>query len=722
MVGRISIPGLMALALLASCGDATQSEESATRAEPEGNSHSPSGSTRQAGSLAFQPPPLSSVPLVRVVTAHQVEKATRAVLFSSSMGHLPYEIFNAAEDLGLLADNDSLSLTSDVHRVPEGLRWTQANMNVSEFSLAGAPEQRSVLSEMRLTLDGIPVHNAQIKMLNDDGNATWLTGSVPEWANQATRPLVTPFSLSENQAREALKSRLGFAEWLYKTIAKTFVPRSNEARASYLVTVSAEHRENDFGPAVPLEAALDADTGELLWQRPLAMHIEGTAQVYKENKAASSQLQAVPLSDIQVSGALVHSLFNVYNCQRKARHLDTDGTFCRAQATSSQNTFNFDYSDSRYDEVIAYAAISSAMNKFRSWDSQSLRSDLDQSRWPGSRSHFGLLPKNGQNTSSKQLNVFVNTQTKSATTNRCNSNTTPDNAQYLWAGIDGSGQPEILIGYGGYGEDCGTLKELGKDFDVVMHEFGHHAVFRGLSNTSSESVSLHEGFADYFTYAVSGNNLLAENSYPGRTALRQGNIVPGTTYFKFKRKSDGSYNTVRDYLAYPHLVGEFWSGILWEMRTALGKDASGSFKMDKIVWDSIDLLKSDGAISDGVSAISEATKRYADRFSDDAQALQSKIHDIFVKYEFAQIGSQGELVPTASMSTIATGTTKSKKVRWSCGELAATHAGQAGNSSHLAVMIATLLLAPLGLSQSGRIRKRERVRAQRKTDPRPRKN
>jgi len=570
------------------------------------------------------------------------------------------------------------------------------------------------MSEMKLTLNGVPVHNAHVKMLNDDGNATWLTGSVPEWAHQGIVPATTGFSLSEDQARESLKNRLGFSEWRYKSIQKTFVPRAHEARATYLVTVSAEHRENDFGPSVPLEVALDADNGQLLWQRPLAMHIEGTAQVYNENKATSTQLESVRLPDIQVSGALVHSLFNVYNCQKKARYLDTNGTFCRALASSPQNTFNYDYEDDRYDEVIAYAAITSAMNIFRSWDSQSLRGDWEQSRWPGQRSNFGLLPKNGQNSSAKQLNVYVNTETKSATKNRCNSNTTPDNAQYLWAGVDGIGQPEILIGYGGYGGQCGTLKELGKDFDVVMHEFGHHAVFRGLSNSTSESVALHEGFSDYFTYAVSGNNLLAENSYPGRVALRQGNITPGTTYFKFKKKSDGSYNTVKDYLTYPHLVGEFWSGILWEMRTALGKDPSGSYKMDKIVWDSIDLLKSDGAISDGVSAISESAKRYGERFDDDAQALQSMIHNIFVKYEFASFGSQGELIPTASISSISSGSTKSKKVRWSCGEVATEQSGHTGKHSNLLLTIAALLLAPVGLSRATRVRQCERVQTRQK--------
>lgn len=713
-MGRKLVLGLFSLALLASCGDASQSEDSPAEIDGKQARWPVTGGQPRGSDFQPESSALSSQFLLHAVTEHSEKQESRSVMLSSGMGHLPELIYSAAEELGLVADSGSLSLTSAGYHLPQGLRWQKKNSSAFELSNDTETNTRSVLSDMNLTLDGIPVYNAHIKMLNDDGNATWLTGTVPLWASQSERPMTTPFSLSEDEVRGALSRRLGFAQWRFKTLKKAYLAKANEARAIFLVTVSAEHRSGDFGPSVPLEAALDADTGELLWQRPLAMHIDGTAQVHKENIAASAQLENVTLPDLQVSGSLVHSLFNVYNCQKQARHLDKSGTICRSLANDSQNSFNFPYTDSRYDEVIAYAAITSAMEKFRSWDTQSFRSDWEQSKWPGSRSNFGLIPKSGQSSSAKQLNVFVNTLTKSATTTRCNSNTTPDNAQYLWAGIDGGGQPEILIGYGGHGEPCGTLKELGKDFDVVMHEFGHHAVFRGLSNTSSQSVALHEGYADYLTYAVSGNNLLAENSLPGQVALRQGNIKAGTTYFRFKKKSDNTYHSVKDYLAYPHLVGEFWSGILWEMRTELGRAVDGSHKMDKIVWDSIDLLKSDAVIADGVSAISESAKRYAERFADDIGALQGKIHNIFVKYEFASIGNQGELIPTAAISTISTGTTKSKKIRWSCGEVASMQRRKTQGTSGLTMIMAALLIAPLGLSGAARLRQFSRVTVRRK--------
>jgi hypothetical protein len=140
------------------------------------------------------------------------------------------------------------------------------------------------------------------------------------------------------------------------------------------------------------------------------------------------------------------------------------------------------------------------------------------------------------------------------------------------------------------------------------------------------------------------------------------------------------------------------------MRSELGRAADGSYKMDKIVWDSIDLLKSDGGLVDGVMAISESAKRYGERFGDDAQGLQAAVHKIFVKYEFASLGGSGELIPTDALASVATGTTKSKKVRWGCGVIAQNH-HRAGTDSPLsALVVFALLLAPLGVGGAARLR------------------
>lgn len=582
--------------------------------------------------------------------------------------------------------------------------------------MSNTDDSQGLISEMQLKIGEVPVHNARVKMVLERGETTWVSGSRPSWLNAERGPTTTPFALSTSQARQYAARELSFPEWRFHSPSKIYIAEKARARAAYLFTISAEYRAGERAPWVPLEVAVDADNGQLLWQRPLAMHASATAQVHVENRAVSPSPETVTLPDLTNGTRLNHTLFDVYNCSRTARYLETTlGNYCQQRATASAGNFNISYSDSNYDDLVAYSGITRAMAKFKALDESSLRADWDQTKWPGTRSSFGL-ESSGAGASPRRLMVFVNTETQSPTTNACGKDTTPDNAQYVWQGRTGNGNPEILIGYGGYSSSrCGVFLELGKDMDVVMHEFGHHLVFRGLSNTKQQSVALHEGFADYLTYAVTGNNLLGENTSPGRSSLRTG-TTRNRTYSKFSRRSDGSYISVPQALSAPHSVGELWSGILWEMREALGRDASNTYKMDKIVWDSIDLIKSDGEIYDGVVAISESAKRYAARFGDDAQQLQNTINNIFVKYEFAAISSEGQLIRTEFMgpggSTLGTQKTTTKKKTWGCGDIALASNGDGGSASQLssAWFFVLLLSLPLLLPASSALtRKRVRV-------------
>ena len=68
----------------------------------------------------------------------------------------------------------------------------------------------------------------------------------------------------------------------------------------------------------------------------------------------------------------------------------------------------------------------------------------------------------------------------------------------------------ILIADG----DNYTLQNLPLDFDVVAHEFSHHVVYRSLKARHEQAVALHEGLADYFTYAATGDSCLGESICP----------------------------------------------------------------------------------------------------------------------------------------------------------------------------------------------------------------
>lgn len=661
------------------------------------------------------------------------------------MGHLPERISSTTEGLGLVGDADGLEFGQFFGHLPSGMTWNSLSKPKSMSLLdSGVTE---MLHEVQLSYRDVPIHGARVKAIHDHAanQTTYLTGSVPDWITSegAVQPRITEFALSIHQARSAAAEKLGFAEGRFHSPVKIYAPQGKQSlSAAYLFTVSAGPTETGRGPRVPLEIAIDADVGTLLWQRPLAFHVTtGEALLHVENIVASANNKSVvQLPSLLNDGSkLSHALFDVFNCHQRAlsdEAISGVGSLCNQKNHNiTDGKYNVvPYESEVYDELVSYAAITKAMNWFNSMDQNSLRSSWDDTKWPGSRSNFGLQPSGSNGGSERRLKVYVRTRTPIPSTNRCGADTTPDNAQYLWSGNSGLSGPEILIGYGGVGvenSDCGyRLRELGKDMDVVMHEFGHHVVYRGLSNQKSQSVSMHEGMADYFTYAISGNNLLAENSYPGFRALRQGNIAAGVSFKNFKPKQGGGYASVMDYLTAPHLVGEFWSGILWEIRTKMGKDSTNAaYKFDKIVWDSIDLLRSDAGLYEGMVAYSESAKRYAQRFGDDAAGLQKIIQDAFVKYGFADYSSSGEFQVVAelvnSVSTATEPVTKvSKTRRWGCGDVAGlssenTRSAQASGS--ILVLLALLALptaAALVTTRARRTAQRAmiRVRIQRRRD------
>lgn len=727
--------------VLTSCGDG--------RSE----SHGDSSSHPSSGSRADEPMPptfqgaenipLASDPLSAIVKKYSEQNhltPLSLVLYSASVGHLPEKMGTVAEGLGLVGDLDVTTAPRMFDQLPAGFVWvnknsgattnsTQSPINLSDIAEESKQER---LKEMNLSFDGIPVHGAQVKaMINQaSGDTTYLSASVPRWLLQQRGSDIKtlPFALSVHEAKFYASNALNFSQQRFHSPLKIYVPRGHETLASaYQFTLSAELSIDGRGPAIPLEVAVSADTGEILWQRALAMHaVNGGAQLYVENKKTATAPSAVSLPNLQGDGSkLAHPLFDVFNCHEKAKGSSGEGCDQKSHNVTQGQYGQIEYSNEVYDELISYAAITKAMSWYNAIDQNPLRSSWDEGKWPGTRANFGLQ-EGAIGGPDVRLSIYVRTRTPVATTNQCGETTTPDNAQYLWSGTSGQGKPEILIGYGGYNgtfNSCYRLFELGKDMDVVMHEFGHHVVFRGLSNSGNQSVALHEGTADYFTYAISGNNLLAENSYPRYKALRQANISAGTSFKNFKAKPGGGYYSVTDMLAAPHMVGEFWSGILWEIRTTMGRNPSNTMsKFDKIVWDSIDLMKSDAGLFEGIVALSESAKRYGQRFGDDPEGLKKIVQDTFIKYGFAHMGTDGILAPAETLKEVSgtspsgsePKTTVSKSRKWGCGDVALASSAAGGTGSSTSRWLWLLLLVPALATRflSGRDRTPSRIAVQ----------
>lgn len=134
---------------------------------------------------------------------------------------------------------------------------------------------------------------------------------------------------------------------------------------------------------------------------------------------------------------------------------------------------------------------------------------------------------------------------------------TPNNALYQPA-VSSSGYPQIMVGDG----DGNILQNLGKDNDVVSHEFSHHILFRTLTNTTGESLVLHEGLADLFTFMQTGNACLGESICPSGSSACW---LPDRCLRS--AENDLSYldTTYRSWVSAPHLRGQLISAVLWDL-------------------------------------------------------------------------------------------------------------------------------------------------------------
>jgi hypothetical protein len=105
----------------------------------------------------------------------------------------------------------------------------------------------------------------------------------------------------------------------------------------------------------------------------------------------------------------------------------------------------------------------------------------------------------------------------------------------------------------------------------VSHEFGHHVVYDAISNTArKESVMLHEGLADFFTQAKSGNSCLGPSVCPENSPLPSCKLQESRCLRSAEnnlRYNDELYSSPV-FSADQHLQSLVLSGFLWDLRTS----------------------------------------------------------------------------------------------------------------------------------------------------------
>jgi Zn-dependent metalloprotease len=156
---------------------------------------------------------------------------------------------------------------------------------------------------------------------------------------------------------------------------------------------------------------------------------------------------------------------------------------------------------------------------------------------------------------------------------------TTDNAAFF------PGSNSIMIGKGET-----QFKHLGIDIDVVAHEVGHFIVFKGISNITNQddanndhTQAIHEGLADFFTFASTGDSCLGESvCVPG------GLICVSSSCLRTGEDIGFVYNTPDYKKRAFHQQGQLVAAILWEAR---GKQSSiDYFEFDQVVLNALDYI------------------------------------------------------------------------------------------------------------------------------------
>lgn len=155
-------------------------------------------------------------------------------------------------------------------------------------------------------------------------------------------------------------------------------------------------------------------------------------------------------------------------------------------------------------------------------------------------------------------------------------------------------------GWLGFGDGDGkSFRFFSRDSDVATHEFAHHIIYRTLKSARDESGVLHEGTADYFAYAMNEDPNLGEAvmipSAPLRTAL----------IAETRRYDD------LDQPLTTHHRGQYWSALLWDIRTEIGANA------DRLVLRALSYLHAESGIADMLAALLAADREL---FADDTHA------------------------------------------------------------------------------------------------------
>ena len=332
-----------------------------------------------------------------------------------------------------------------------------------------------------------------------------------------------------------------------KKIAQSF--HTKEEGSKFFVSSGEAcyfYEENKLTPAYLFKIQVDKKVYEIFVSQEkilktkelflsLEKEVTGKIQTYAKNSILSD-LKTFPFS-FTGTGFLENNRFETY--------LDTGAPANLTRAYSKEHQFIYSPEDPFFAEASVFAHAANIYNFFL---------ELGFKEWSTEPFLIKIYSLFGENKSS-------------------------NNAMYVPYDEEFNNRPVISIGKG----DGLVLKNLLLDSDVISHELSHHIIFSTLTSTVEESLAIHEGLADYFSFAYSGDACLGETICP-ETSLAC------VVYKKCLRTGSNSLLFDDENLMGLdwHKEGQIISGVLWDLRRDLGEKI-----VDKLILRSIGYFISD---------------------------------------------------------------------------------------------------------------------------------
>lgn len=395
-----------------------------------------------------------------------------------------------------------------------------------------APRQSSALQlqgdsgsetqDYNYIVDGFPLCDFQLKIYRSEDGSVLAFGNLPQVSGAES------FELGDWADLNATAAMVGDAQLNEGRGVESTVQRSERCLLLEGGILKAVWRLDVMTSGLLYEALAD---GERIYSLdPKHFHANGSAKVFDSNRSGNP-LVNVDLKDLKAGGFLANADFET--CVATSSTTVSCPSFQGAQqdlfAQSEANRFDFD--PVRQNSEFTQASIFANVNKVLSW----------------------AISQGYQNFGKEPIRLVAH-----ATFANSVRDDDPNNALYQ------PGTPTtIYIGDG----DGNVLKNLAFDEDVVSHEFGHHIVYHTVTSIKDEALVLHEGLADFFTFARTGNACLGETICPATADGESSCYVPrrclrtGENELKW-----GSPNLPKA----PHLRGQLVSGMVWDLYKADG--------------------------------------------------------------------------------------------------------------------------------------------------------